>query len=162
MHRSQVGRIMRRLTNGLWVRGAAALALGISLSLLSSCGGGGADSGPAYALTIDGGDAQATSTSDAFLAGEGFLPPGSSCPDTGCSGLLPPPVFGVLGSYELYWQNAATGGSGPIALRWICNCGGGAPSWMTTVPVQPGANGITVTMKAGGDSQQASVIVTRQ
>ena len=153
---------MGRLQNGLWVRAAAALALGTWLILSSSCGGGGADSDPAYALTIDGGDAQVTLSSNAFLAGEGFLPPGSSCPDSGCSGLLPPPVFGVLGSYELNWRNAATGGSGPIALRWICNCGGGAPSWMTTVPVQPGANQITVTMQAGGYVQQASVVVTRQ
>ena len=153
---------MRRLTNGPWVRAAAALALGMLLPLMSSCGGSDADSGPAYALTIDGGDQQATPSSDAFLGGEGFLPPGSSCPDTGCSGLLPPPVFGVLGSYELQWRNAATGGSGPIALRWICNCGGSAPSWTTTVPLQPGANPITVTMQAGGYGQQASVVVTRQ
>jgi hypothetical protein len=75
-----------------------------------SCGGGGGDSGPAYGLFIDGGDAQTTNLADQVLTGTGFLPPGSTCSGD-CSGLLPPPVFGVLGPYELGWRNAATGGS---------------------------------------------------
>ena len=128
---------------------------------LPGCGGGDAAPPPTYALRIDGADAVSTTQDFIVLAGEGFLPAGSTCPG-GCEGPLPPPVFGNLGAYTMTWSNAANGQSGPILLRWICNCGGAAPFWTATVPLAPGANRITVTETDRDRTQQATVVVTRQ
>lgn len=151
---------MHRLSSRLGRTTVRGLATGLAFAMLLSCGGDG-DDRPAYGLAIHGGEAQTTSLPEHLLTGEGFLPPGSTCRGD-CSGLMPPPVFGELGPYELWWRNAATGVSGPIALRWQCNCGGGAPFWLVSIPVQPGPNPITVSMRAGGYEQKASVVVTRQ
>lgn len=130
------------------------------LPAASGCGGGG-DDGPSYALEIDGPAQVDTGTTSALLTGTGFLPPGSSCPG-GCSGTLPPPVFGDLGAYTLTWANAATGGSGTMHLAWVCNCGGSAPYWLQPVPLAMGENLITVTQSAGALRQQATVTVIRR
>lgn len=130
------------------------------LPAASGCGGGG-DDGPSYALEIDGPVQVDTGTASALLSGTGFLPPGSSCPG-GCSGTLPPPVFGDLGAYTLTWANAATGGSGAMRLAWVCNCGGSAPYWLQSVPLAMGENLITVTQTAGALRQQATVTVIRR
>lgn len=137
----------------------AALAL-VLLPAASGCGGGG-DDGPSYTLAIDGPVAVETGAASVLLSGSGFLPPGSTCPG-GCSGTLPPPVFGELGAYTLTWANAATGGSGTMQLAWVCNCGGSAPYWLQTVPLAAGENLITVTQAAGSQRQQDRVTVTRR
>jgi len=138
----------------------AALLL-LLLPAASGCGGGGGDDTPAYALAVDGPAQRETSAANVLLTGNGFLPPGSSCPG-GCTGTLPPPVFGELGAYTLTWANAATGGSGTMRLAWVCNCGGSAPYWLQAVPLAVGGNAITVTQTAGSLRQQASVTVTRR
>lgn len=147
---TRFGRVMQR--------GALLLLL---LPAASGCGGGGGDDGPAYALTIDGPAQVDTSTASVLITGTGFLPPGSTCPG-GCSGPLPPPVFGDLGAYTLSWANAATGGSGTMRLAWVCNCGGSAPYWLEPVPLAVGENLITVTQTAGALRQQDTVTVTRR
>lgn len=141
--------------------GAAALLAAAALAglPLGGCGGGGDDT-PSYALAIDGPAARDTTQATVLLTGDAFLPPGSTCPG-GCSGPLPAPVYGQLGPHTLRWSNAATGESGDIGATWVCNCGGSPPSWMTLVPLAPGANTITVTMSAGGRTEQASVTVRR-
>jgi len=143
---------------------AAALVLWLVMpGFLAGCGGGGPHE-PQYALTIDEPQSLTTALSEVWLSGEGFLPPGSNCPDPGCTGLLPAPVFGRLGPYTLVWRNEANeanGASGTLRLMWICNCGGGAPSWFDSVPLVLGDNRITVTMTAGGYTQSASVTITR-
>lgn len=147
---ARFGRVMQR--------GALLLLL---LPAASGCGGGGGDDGPAYALMIDGPAQVDTSTASVLITGTGFLPPGSTCPG-GCSGTLPPPVFGDLGAYTLSWANAATGGSGTMPLAWVCNCGGSAPYWLEPVPLAVGENLITVTQTAGALRQQDTVTVTRR
>ncbi len=82
------------------------------------------------------------------------------CPED-CRGLLPPPVFGQLGPHALGWRNETTGEVGSLRLAWICNCGGGAPSWIGRVPLALGANRLTVTVTAGGHTQTAHVDLTR-
>lgn len=139
----------------------AALLLLLLLPAASGCGGGGGDDGPAYALAIDGPAQVDATTASALLTGTGFLPPGSTCTG-GCSGTLPPPVFGDLGAYTLTWANAATGGSGTMQLAWVCNCGGSAPYWLQSVPLAMGENVIAVTQIAGSLRQQATVTVTRR
>jgi hypothetical protein len=99
---------------------------------LAGCGGGGGSSGPQYALAIDEPQSSTTGFAEVTLTGDGFLPPGSTCPAPGCTGLLPAPVFGQLGAYTPGWRNEANG-----------------------------ANLITVTMTAGGYAQSASVTITR-
>jgi len=132
----------------------------VLLPAASGCGGGGGDDEPSYALRIDG-PAQRTATADSVvLVGDGFLPPGSTC-SAGCSGLLPAPVFGQLGAYQLVWTNAATADSGSAHLSWVCNCGGAAPYWIQAVPLAPGDNAITFTETAGNLRQEATVTVTR-
>ncbi len=126
---------------------------------LAGCGGDGTPE-PAYALTIDGPAERSTSQAEVLLTGTGFLPPDSTCPG-GCAGLLPPPVFGTLGPHSMQWRNEATAAQRAIALNWICNCGGSAPSWMAQVPVSPGINAITVSMSAGGYQQEVTVRVRR-
>jgi hypothetical protein len=128
-------------------------------SYLAGCGGGGSD-GPQYALSVDAPADKSTAQEQMVLTGTGFLPPGSTC-SGGCTGLLPPPVFGQLGPYTLGWRNESTGATHAEALTWVCNCGGGAPSWIAWVPVSPGANRITFTMSAGGYEQAVTVTVTR-
>lgn len=153
---------MRTLRSAAALTAVAAVALAAT-SALEGCSVGGGDGGPApasYALRIDGPDTVSTTQDFIVLVGEGFLPAGSTCPG-GCEGLLPPPVFGNLGSYTLTWSNAANGQSGPILLRWICNCGGAAPSWNATIALAPGANRITVTETDRDRTQQASMLVTR-
>lgn len=141
---------------------AASLVLWLVVpGFLAGCGGGGGGSGPQYALTIDEPQSSTTALAEILLTGEGFLPPGSTCPTPGCTGLLPPPVFGQLGSYTLGWRNEANGASGALGLSWICNCGGNAPYWIGSVPLVSGANLITVTMTAGGHTQSVSVTITR-
>jgi hypothetical protein len=71
-------------------------------------------------------------------------------------------VFGRLGSYELGWLNVASGERGSMTLSWICNCGGSAPYWITTVPLVAGPNKIEVTMRAGGFEQRDGIVVTRE
>lgn len=142
-----------------------ALVAGVALlllapSFLAGCGGGGSHE-PQYALTIEEPPSLTTTQPEIWLNGEGFLPPESTCPDTGCTGLLPPPVFGRLGPYTLDWRNDANGASGTLRLSWICNCGGSTPSWFGSMPLVLGTNRITVTMTAGGYTQTASVTVTR-
>jgi len=127
---------------------------------IAGCGGDDGSNVPAYTLRIDPPVSLTTPATEAFLTGEGFLPPGSSC-SGGCSGLLPPPVFGQLGPHTLDWRNEATGETGPLNLAWICNCGGSAPYWMGRVPLARGANRITVAMTAGGYQQSDSVTITR-
>jgi hypothetical protein len=140
----------------------ARLLLCLALPLgIAGCGGDGGSDAPAYALRIDPPASLTTTAAEAFLTGEGFLPPGSTCSGD-CSGLLPPPVFGQLGPYTLVWRNEATGGTGPLNLAWICNCGGSAPYWMGRVPLAQGANRIAVTMTAGSDQQSDSVTITRE
>lgn len=146
--------------------GCRALVVGAWLGLmlpgfLAGCGGGGGSDGPAYALVIDQPPSPSTTLSEVMLTGEGFLPPGSTC-GGGCTGLLPPPVFGQLGPYTLRWHNEATDAAGVLSLSWICNCGGSAPGWIARVPLAPGVNRISVTMVAGGYSQAASVTLTRE
>lgn len=131
------------------------------LPAASGCGGGGGDGSPSYALGIDGPAQRDTGAASVLLTGNGFLPPGSTCPG-GCSGTLPPPVFGDLGAYTLTWANAATGGSGSMHLAWVCNCGGSAPYWLQSVPLAVGENVITVTQTAGVLRQQATATVTRR
>lgn len=131
--------------------GAAAIAIG-----LAGCGSGWSpanDEPPAeFAITgavvVANGDA-------ALIQGTGFIPPGSTCPSSdACFG---PPVFGQLGAHELRWSNAATGGGGSILLLWICNCGGQKTFWETSVPIAPGPNAITVTMKAESRAEQDTI-----
>jgi hypothetical protein len=132
------------------------LAVGM---LLPGCGGDGTDD-PEYSLSVDGPHETSTSQAEAVLTGTGFLPPGSTCTGS-CSGLLPPPVFGQLGPYTLIWRNEATAQTQALTLRWICNCGGGAPTWIAQVPVVQGVNRITFTMSASGHEQAVTVTVTR-
>ena len=141
--------------------GRAALPLLLPLLLVGAAGcGGGGDEVPVYVLAIDGPAQVATSTDSVVLTGTGFLPPGSNC-SGGCTGLLPSPVFGDLGDYQLGWRNAATAQTGTTSLSWVCNCGGAAPYWIQPVPLAPGENPITFTQTAGSLSQQATVTVTR-
>lgn len=149
----QVERIVRAL------RGAALLLA--LLPAASGCGGGGDDDATTYALSIDEPAALDTTAASMVLTGNGFLPPGSTCPG-GCEGLLPPPVYGRLGAYTLTWTNAATGGSGTMQLAWVCNCGGSAPYWLQSVPLAVGANRITVTQTAGSRNEQAEVTIIRR
>jgi hypothetical protein len=128
-------------------------------TFVAGCGGDGA-SEPAYALSIDGEAERSTLQAEVLLTGTGFLPPGSTCP-SGCTGLMPPPVFGTLGPHSIEWHNEATGQRRAINLIWSCNCGGSAPSWMAQVTVAPGPNPIKVTMTAPGIEQAATVRVTR-
>jgi hypothetical protein len=129
---------------------------------LAGCGDDGAVPGPQYALTIDEPLSSTTDLAEATLSGDGFVPPGSVCPDPGCSIGGVAPVFGQLGAYALGWRNEADGATGTLQLRWICNCGGDAPFWIGRIPLVPGPNRITVTMTAGAYEQSASVTVTRR
>lgn len=138
----------------------AALLL-LLLPAASGCGGGGGDDTASYALSIDGPAQVDTTAASLVLGGNGFLPPGSTCPG-GCDGPLPAPVFGQLGPYTLAWANAATGGSGVMHLAWVCNCGGSAPYWLQSVALAVGENLITVTQSAGSRHEQATVTVTRR
>jgi len=140
----------------------ATMLIGTLVSgLLLACGGGGdGATGTSYALLIYPPESLTTTKDYISLSGEGFLPAGSRCSGW-CEGLLPPPVFGELGAYTLAWTNAASSQSGRILLRWQCNCGGSAPSWMTDVPLVSGANLITIVETDATGSQQASVTVTR-
>jgi hypothetical protein len=153
-------RAMTRLERMTQAMRHGALLL-LLLPAASGCGGGGGDGSPSYALGIDGPAQRDTDAASVLLTGSGFLPPGSTCPG-GCSGTLPPPVFGDLGAYTLTWTNAATGGSGSMHLAWVCNCGGSAPYWLQTVPLAVGENVITVTQTAGVLRQQATATVTRR
>lgn len=134
--------------------GAVALA-----TALAGCGSGWTPEPPAefaitWALVNANGDG-------ALVQGNGFLPPGSACPAAGAScEIFGPPVFGVLGPYELRWSNAATGGSGSIHLTWICNCRSQQTVWVTGVPIAPGPNAITVTMTAESRAEQDTINLT--
>jgi hypothetical protein len=145
---------------GAILLGLAAVGLWFVVGLLlPGCGGEGSDD-PQYALSIDGAQDRSISLTEVTLTGTGFLPMGSTCTG-GCSGLLPPPVFGTLGPYALTWRNESTGQTHTVALTWICNCGGGAPSWIAQVPLAQGVNRITFTMTASGHEQAVTVTVTR-
>jgi hypothetical protein len=158
MRASKEGEVMNGATCMMsMVRRAALLA--VLLPSVSGCGGG-RDEGPSYALSIDGAAQRSATTDSVVLTGNGFLPPGSTCSGE-CSGLLPPPVFGQLGGYQLVWTNAATGESGSTGLHWVCNCGGAAPYWIQAVPLAAGDNLITFTQTAGSLRQQAAITVTR-
>lgn len=143
-----------------WNKMLASLLAVLAVALgLTACGGGsGDDAAPSYSLRINNAVVNVNQPT-ALLTGEGFLPPGSTC-SGGCSLPLPPPVFGQLGPYTLTWANAATGEKGEMRLSWICNCGGSY--WMTSVPLAPGENRISVMMRAGPYEQNAEVVVTTQ
>lgn len=140
---------------GAWLGRAMAW---LALVAVAACAGGGDDDrGGALRITDV---VVLQDTQSVLLQGDGFLPPGSSCP--GRCEWLGPPVFGQLGTYTLRWENTTSATSGEIGLRWICNCGGSAPFWSTLVPLVPGENRIVVTERAGATQQRAEVSVTRR
>jgi hypothetical protein len=139
-------------------RPAAAAAFATVLAAtLAGCGGGGGD--PPVELAIDYGAVQTTGASYAFLTGESFVPPGSSCPASDDYIRI-----GALGPHSLSAVNTTTGLSYPVFDQlWVCNSEDGRTMHWQSNPIDlaPGSNQITVTMTAGGRSSSASVTVVR-
>ncbi len=129
----------------------AAWALASTL-LLSACGGGD-DSAP---LTIDE-PVQYASRSVAVLHGGSFVPPGSTCPNTGEY-----IIIGTLGSHTTTALNETTNLTYPVFQDlWVCNSEGGRVMHWSSNPITlaAGPNRITVTMVAPGRSASATLVV---
>ena len=134
---------------------AAAAVVATWAAILAGCGGG----DPPVELAIDYGPVQTTGTRYAYLTGESFVPPGSSCPATDDYIRI-----GALGPHSISAVNTTTGLTYPVFDQlWVCNSEDGRTMHWQSNPIDlaPGSNQVTVTMTAGNRSSSASVTVVR-
>jgi len=126
----------------------------LSIALVAS-GCGGDDAPPPVELAIE--PPTHVVGNQVVLKGTSFVPPGSTCPQTGEFIRI-----GSLGVHQITYTNETASVSGPVFTDlWICNSEDGRTIHWTSNPITlvPGNNAVTVTMTTPGRSSSATVLV---